>query len=339
MPRMRTSAPIILAIVVATGAAGTAARAGDNCLAAPNAAAPQGSHWYYRFDRAAHRKCWYLAAQGAKRRHAAAATAPAAVQPDAPAAPVAPAADATAAALPAPAPSRPIGGETVPDAAFASRWPQGADTGAIAGAPPPDDGRATGVPATLASRGAAAAPAPTPGPDRIAARAVPTTAERAPAEPARARRAQPAPVSEPPAAAVADQRSGLPAALAAVALLLALVGAMLVRAGRRTLAPSGPDEAPGPDARIAGFFTRIRRGLREVPATAPLDANTSMRIRRGLRSPTDADTRHFAPAASDIAAATLQPVIAPMVPEAIDAAPDVERSLRQLLRAWERMAA
>src|SRR4029077_1906386 len=36
----------------------------DNCLAAPNSSAPQGSHWYYRTDRANQRKCWYFRAPG-----------------------------------------------------------------------------------------------------------------------------------------------------------------------------------------------------------------------------------------------------------------------------------
>jgi hypothetical protein len=36
------------------------ARADDNCVAAPGAAAPDGQHWYYRTDRVKHRKCWYL---------------------------------------------------------------------------------------------------------------------------------------------------------------------------------------------------------------------------------------------------------------------------------------
>jgi hypothetical protein len=61
---------------------------------------------------------------------------------------------------------------------------------------------------------------------------------------------------------------------------------------------------------------RIRRGLREVPAKAGTDA-----VR------------------TDIAAATLQPAIDPLPPEPIDAAADVEQSLRQLLQAWQRLAA
>jgi hypothetical protein len=45
-----------------------ASRAADDCLAKPNAPSPQGSHWYYRVDRATHRECWYLGAEGGKAR-------------------------------------------------------------------------------------------------------------------------------------------------------------------------------------------------------------------------------------------------------------------------------
>ena len=43
-------------------------QAADDCLAGPNAPAPQGNHWYYRVERATHRECWYLGAEGAKVR-------------------------------------------------------------------------------------------------------------------------------------------------------------------------------------------------------------------------------------------------------------------------------
>ena len=36
----------------------------DDCLAAPNPPAPQGSHWYFRIDRAKKRKCWYFRVLG-----------------------------------------------------------------------------------------------------------------------------------------------------------------------------------------------------------------------------------------------------------------------------------
>ena len=44
--------------------------AADNCLAKPNAAPPQGSHWYYRVDQAGNRRCWYLGPKDAKPRQA-----------------------------------------------------------------------------------------------------------------------------------------------------------------------------------------------------------------------------------------------------------------------------
>src|SRR6516225_8195844 len=39
---------------------GNPVQAADECLAAPNAAAPAGSHWYYRLERPTQRKCWYI---------------------------------------------------------------------------------------------------------------------------------------------------------------------------------------------------------------------------------------------------------------------------------------
>jgi hypothetical protein len=37
--------------------------AADECLAAPNAAAPAGSHWFYRLEHPTERKCWYVREQ------------------------------------------------------------------------------------------------------------------------------------------------------------------------------------------------------------------------------------------------------------------------------------
>ena len=44
----------------------------DDCIAAPNSAAPEGSRWYYRLDRATQRKCWYVRALGQPAQQAAA---------------------------------------------------------------------------------------------------------------------------------------------------------------------------------------------------------------------------------------------------------------------------
>jgi hypothetical protein len=40
------------------------AHAATDCVAAPNATAPQGSRWYYRRDPETKRRCWFIAAQG-----------------------------------------------------------------------------------------------------------------------------------------------------------------------------------------------------------------------------------------------------------------------------------
>src|SRR5262249_57585971 len=56
-------------LVGASAGASEIARAED-CLAGPNGASPPGRHWYYRIDRASHRKCWYLGELN-KRREAA----------------------------------------------------------------------------------------------------------------------------------------------------------------------------------------------------------------------------------------------------------------------------
>jgi hypothetical protein len=61
MPLLVTAA-CLLALLVSPPT-GAPARAEDDCLKAPNAAPPAGQHWWYRTDRAAKRKCWYLGPQ------------------------------------------------------------------------------------------------------------------------------------------------------------------------------------------------------------------------------------------------------------------------------------
>jgi hypothetical protein len=50
-----------LALVSTSGGVAAAA---DECLAGPNKAPPQGSHWYYHVDRGTQRKCWHLGDDG-----------------------------------------------------------------------------------------------------------------------------------------------------------------------------------------------------------------------------------------------------------------------------------
>jgi hypothetical protein len=55
----------LLAGALITTVPNSVARADDECLAGPKDKTPQGSHWYYRIDRATKRHCWYLGEQHA----------------------------------------------------------------------------------------------------------------------------------------------------------------------------------------------------------------------------------------------------------------------------------
>ncbi len=72
MPNRTTCVPAMLAVlfIALTPRAGGAESAGDDCVAKPNSGAPQGSHWYYRVDRTANRRCWFLGPEGLKVRQA-----------------------------------------------------------------------------------------------------------------------------------------------------------------------------------------------------------------------------------------------------------------------------
>jgi hypothetical protein len=81
--RMIVFVPAILAVVVAAIASTSRSSraADDDCLAKPSPAAPQGSHWYYRVDRASRRQCWFLAPANAKAQRVAPAKRPSAATP------------------------------------------------------------------------------------------------------------------------------------------------------------------------------------------------------------------------------------------------------------------
>jgi hypothetical protein len=53
-----------LAGIALTTISGSAARAGDDCIAEPKDQPPRGSHWYYHVDPVTHRKCWHQRAEG-----------------------------------------------------------------------------------------------------------------------------------------------------------------------------------------------------------------------------------------------------------------------------------
>jgi hypothetical protein len=76
----------------------------DTCVAGPSTSAPEGEHWYYRSDRATHRKCWYLHATVQLAHHAMTASADAAAEP----------AEAAPAPQPPAAPAEPAGAISTP---------------------------------------------------------------------------------------------------------------------------------------------------------------------------------------------------------------------------------
>jgi hypothetical protein len=81
MPRRIGSvAPAMFATLLLASAVpflpSNAARAAEECLAAPKTQTPQGRHWYYRLDHVKGRKCWYLGVAGIKTRQAAPQTVP-----------------------------------------------------------------------------------------------------------------------------------------------------------------------------------------------------------------------------------------------------------------------
>ncbi|NVN86587.1 MAG: hypothetical protein HXX15_10920 [Rhodopseudomonas sp.] len=179
----------VAAGVVLPAITGFTAHAAAECLAKPNAAAPQGSHWYYRVDRSSKRNCWYVRAAG---QPSAANPATADRAPETPAAPKARAAlrpavaNARAELAPSPDPARqpttapfPNPGSdpsatgpqamTAPNWQLAGRW---ADQGNTLSAADRESGAATAAPQAIAS-------AEAPPPATIAAPAVAPSTEPA----------------------------------------------------------------------------------------------------------------------------------------------------------------
>ena len=73
IPRALGSTALVATLLVWAMAfeAPTVTRA-DDCLTAPNSAAPAGSHWYYHMDSAKQRKCWYVRVADQSAQHATA---------------------------------------------------------------------------------------------------------------------------------------------------------------------------------------------------------------------------------------------------------------------------
>lgn len=138
--RMTIFVTAILVIVVGavslTARTSIAQRADDECITRPNATPPQGSHWYYRIDRATRKQCWYLGPEGEKVRTRQIVSRTRSSAPKQAPQPTAKTTDETTAAEAAPAKTasaETASAPTIPDeapasvddpaVAFAMRWP------------------------------------------------------------------------------------------------------------------------------------------------------------------------------------------------------------------------
>lgn len=62
--RAKVGLILVVAISLASSLFAYSSRAEDECLVAPNAKAPQASHWHFHRDPIKQRKCWYLRTEG-----------------------------------------------------------------------------------------------------------------------------------------------------------------------------------------------------------------------------------------------------------------------------------
>lgn len=134
--RMSLFAPAAVSLLAALAAgllttrSSLAQSAPDDCVTRPGSTAPQGNHWYYHYDRANGRHCWFLGPEGAKAVSAPHRTPASVLRLPSPRPPLIDAgADAFASVEPvAPMGERPAGGAAFGDAAasFSQRWPRAA---------------------------------------------------------------------------------------------------------------------------------------------------------------------------------------------------------------------
>jgi hypothetical protein len=200
-PRAAIAALSVTVSALALAPASDAAPA-ESCLKAPQGAAPQGSHWYYRLERPSMRKCWYLAE---KNRAVAQRTAAATVAPQ-------PEPDEETDAAPAPAANVPA----TPAATTATP---------AANAAPPAPETPAPIITTLATRNVSNA-------DVVAQSAAPDSAQ----PPVKAT-ASPSPAADA-ASAPAPQASGEQQTPAAVAEQPVAPSAAAAEADQATIAPA-----------------------------------------------------------------------------------------------------
>jgi hypothetical protein len=161
-----------------------AARAADDCLAAPKDVTPEGGHWYYRIDHATKRHCWYLRTEGERLSQTAPPNSSRATSPIAPKAEtpaqrsiadahaelpaqttIEPARhnDAPVLAMPADAPPREDSASAEPQrSVVASRWPEPSGVNSATVPPPATENLAANTPPNSAPAAGPAVAAVTP---------------------------------------------------------------------------------------------------------------------------------------------------------------------------------
>jgi hypothetical protein len=292
---------------------GGAQAAADECLAKPGGTAPQGSHWYYRINRADGRHCWYLGPEGQKIRARAKTEQPAAAPK-----PIQPAAE-----RPAESPVAETAiSETKPVVVDASAEPAGARLLPEAG---------PRHPATMTVSNAAEQPAAAPAADEEMPLIWPVLS------PAEIAAGKPAPQSVTTSAPPSKLRWEYILAIIAGALALAamLIGAMFNRAAAREVDRDHADAraqwqaAPSVMARLR-IEARPQSEPRPRLELRPQFAETLLAARRSepVRSASAASRR------DDGARWPLRPIELSSDPNR-----DVESSLQRLLQAWQHSAA
>jgi hypothetical protein len=130
--RMILFAPATLSLLAALAAVlltTPTTLAADDCVTRPGSSGPQGTHWYYRYDRVNGRQCWYLAAAGAKVASTVPHSSPVSELrlPSPRPSFMSAGADSFASVAPlSPVGERPAGGFGDAAASFAQRWPRSA---------------------------------------------------------------------------------------------------------------------------------------------------------------------------------------------------------------------
>jgi hypothetical protein len=269
------------------------AKTADNCLSGPRGTTPAGHHWYYRFDRATKRQCWY----SREERETAGRATPQDLSPPSKTAP-----PSAAASNPVPPLQSPTVSKSVADARAELRVEPATGVNAE-----PQAGGVT--PASIQNSPRAIAPDALAPPSPVASRWPDASGAISPSGNPRLAAAEP-PASPPADVAPAPQRATAPVALAAAdaslekrsasmqMLLLVMAGALALAGVTANLIFRFSARPTLPDTRSDrhAIWDRVRPE-RPSPSMFPDDdmpvrrANVPRDVSRDPRAPDDPERR------------------------------------------------